>query len=210
MINLLPPETKESYHYARRNSRLIKWVVAFCFAIVGLAAIGAGGIFYINQASKPYDAQIAATQASLQQQDQAGVQKQIQDISNSLKLVVQVLSKEVVFSELLKQMGVITPSNATLSDLSISKVEGALDITANTADYTAATQFQVNMADAENKIFSKADIISINCTAGGEEAGASAIKAKYPCTAIYRALFATDSPFLFISTGKTPPKAAQP
>lgn len=200
MINLLPPETKESYRYARRNSRLVGWVFAFCFALIGLVAISIGGIFYLNQAAKPYDAQVAAAEETLKKQDQAGTEKQVQEISNNLKLAIQVLSKEILFSQLLKQLAVIIPSNATLSNLGISQVQGALDITANTTDYHAATQMQVNLADPANKIFSKADLVSINCVAPAT--GDDSTKSRYPCTAIYRALFAPNNPYLFISNTK--------
>lgn len=200
MINLLPPETKQGYHYARRNSRLIGWVVAFSLALVGLGILTTGGVVYLQQAAKPYHTQVADAQASLQKQDQAGTQRQAQEISNNLKLAIQVLSKEILFSQLLKQLAVITPSNASLSDLGISQVQGALDITANTADYHAATQLQVNLADAQNKIFSKADIVSITCT---QPDGSDPMKARYPCTAVYRALFAPNNPFLFISDAKS-------
>lgn len=200
MINLLPPDVKQSYHYARRNTLLVRWIVAFSFALVGLAAISVGGIFYLQQAAKPYQNRVDISKASLIQQDQVGTQKKVREISDNLKLVVQVLSKEILFSKLLKQLAVIIPDNATLSDLTISQTQGALDITAATADYTAATQLQVNLADPANKIFSKADIININCTT--DQTGSDTIKPKYPCKVTIRALFSADNPFLFISNNK--------
>jgi Tfp pilus assembly protein PilN len=220
MINLLPPDIKQNYRYARLNTKLINWVVVASFALVGLAAISIGGIWYLKQAVKPYDSQIVAAEANLKQQDQAGTEKQVKDISDNLKLVIQVLSKEILFSQLLKQLAVIIPSNATLTSFSVNQTVGALDITANTTDYNAATQLQVNLADPANKIFSKADIISINCasdsgggngsgsTSGAGSGASDSTKSKYPCTAIIRALFSTDNPFLFIgSTSSTTTKA---
>jgi hypothetical protein len=128
-----------------------------------------------------------------------GVQKQVTTISNNLKLVVQVLSKEILFSDLLKQLGTVTPSNVILTDLSISQTQGAIDITALTTNYAAATQLQVNLADPKNQIFSKADIVGINCPS-------DKLGDQYKCTATLRALFATNNPFLFISN--TPKKAS--
>jgi len=203
MINLLPPDVKQSYQYARRNVRLTRWVFMLGFAFIGLAGLSVGGLWYLQQQARQYDSQIAAAESSLKQQDQAKVQKQVTDISNSLKLAVSVLSKEVQFSQLLKQLAVVTPSNATLSNLTISQVQGAVDITANTTDYNAATQLQVNLSDPANKIFSKADIITINCASASAAAtGASAVQSRYPCTATIRALFSDDNPFLFINGSK--------
>ncbi len=209
MINLLPPEIKQEYRYARRNTKLVNWVIVASFALVGLAAISVGGIWYLKQAVKPYNNQIVASENNLKVQDQAGTEKQVKEISDNLKLVIQVLSNEILFSALLKQLATIVPNDATLSNFVVSQTAGALDITANTADYNSATQLQVNLADPTNKIFSKADIVSINCGASGDPVN-DPVKAKYPCTATIRALFATNNPFLFISNTAAKTKAATP
>lgn len=200
MINLLPPDIKQDYHYARRNTHLTRWVLAMGLAFLGLAVLSAGGIWYINQAADDYSRQISVSEADLRRQNQSQVEKEIKDISNSLQLAVQVLSKEVLFSKLLRQLAVVTPNNATLSSLNISKIQGAVDISASTADYNAATQLQVNLADPTNKIFSKADIVAINCAT--VSAGSTATQSKYPCTVTIRALFANNNPFLFINNSK--------
>jgi len=205
MINLLPPPIKESYHYARRNTRLVRWVFALGIAFFGLAAISAGGLWYLRQTTQDFQTQASLAEDSLRQQNQKQVEEQVKDISDNLKLAVQVLSKQVLFSELLKRLAVITPDNATLSNLAISQIQGAVDITANTTDYNAATQLQVNMADPENRIFSKADIVSINCTT--PTGSTTGIASRYPCNVTVRALFADDNPFLFVKGAK---KAARP
>lgn len=193
MINLLPPELKQEYTYARRNKSMLRWVILFGFGLVGLAFISAVGVVYLHQQTNTYNAQVAIGEQSLKDQKQGDIEKQVQDISNSLKLAVQVLSKEVLFSQLLKQLAVITPSNVSLSNLSISQAQSSVDITAKTTDYNAATQLQVNLTDPKNQIFAKADIVSINClTTSGQNT-------KYPCTVVIRALFAKDNPFLFIN-----------
>jgi Tfp pilus assembly protein PilN len=192
MINLLPPDIKSSYDYASRNVHALRWLVAFAIALVGLGAIGTTGFIYMQHLSKDYQSQISMKESSLKQQKLDETQKAAKDISSSLKLAVNVLSKEVLFSELLKQLGSVTPNNVRLSSLNISQTTGALDITAASTDYKAATQLQVNLADPANKIFSKADIVNISCASGD---GSSS----YPCTVTIRALFAKDNPFLFIN-----------
>lgn len=192
MINLLPPDIKSSYDYASRNVHALRWLIAFAIALVGLGAIGTTGFIYMQHLSKDYQSQITIKEDSLKQQKLDETQKAAKDISSSLKLAVDVLSKEVLFSELLKQLGSVTPNNVRLSSLNISQTTGALDITAASTDYKAATQLQVNLADPANKIFSKADIVNISCASGD---GSSS----YPCTVTIRALFAKDNPFLFIN-----------
>lgn len=197
MINLLPPELKTGYHYARRNVALRKWVILFLIALAGLGGLGTYGLLTLHQSGVHYSKEIAGNEAFFKKESFSDAQKSIQDISNSFKLVVQVLGQEVLFSALIKQIGATMPENANLVGLTISQTTGALDISAITTDYTTATQVQVNLADPTNKIFSKADIVSINCDP------LSATDPKYPCTVTLRALFAPNNPFLFINSKGT-------
>lgn len=192
MINLLPPEIKQDYRYARRNRHLLHWAAGFVAAIAGLAVIAAAGLFYLNNSADTYNQQIASTDGQLQSQNLAGVEKQVTDISNNLQLSVQVLSKEVLFSQLLSRLGSVTPPDVILTGLSISQTQGAIDITAQTKNYDAGTQLQANLADPANQIFSKADLVNISCTG-------TSTNTAYPCAATLRALFSSDNPFLFIS-----------
>lgn len=194
MINLLPPDMKKSYKYARLNVRLRNWVIAGLIACIGLAALATYGLVSLHQSTRGYQNQIAGDQQLLQKENYSAAQKQIQDISSSFKLAYKVLSNEVLFSQLLKQVAADIPNNANLTGLQIQQVSGAIEISADAVDYQTASQVQVNLSNAGNKIFSKADIESINCnnTSAGQ----------YPCTVTVRALFASNNPFLFISNSK--------
>lgn len=192
MINLLPPDTKESYHYARRNHHLAHWLTAASFSLLGGILLAAGGYLYLTQTIHNTNQQISDSNRLLKAQNLEQTQKQVTTISDNLKLTVQVLSKEILFSNLLKQLGSVMPSNTILTNLAITQTQGGVDMTAQTANYNAATQLQVNLADPKNQIFSKADIIGISCSA-------NSANPKYPCTVTIRALFATNNPFLFIN-----------
>lgn len=197
MINLLPPEIKQGYGYARRNVALRRWAAIIVVTIVGLGAITTYGLLTIQQSSKHYDKQIASAEATLEKEHFKATQQRIKDINNSFKLVLKVLSQEVLFSQLLKQIAITVPTNANLTGLTINQSQTAIDISANATDYNTATQVQINLADPKNKIFSKADIVNINC--------ASTSNSAYPCTVTVRALFASNNTFLFINN-----KAAKP
>jgi len=197
MINLLPPNVKSGYRYARRNVILRRWVVLFLVALVGLGGLSTYGWLTLHESTRHYNKEIAATQQVLNKQKYSQTKKQVSDISGSFKVVVQVLSQEVLFSQLLKQIAATIPPNAYLTGLNISQTKGAIDISAAATDYKTATQVQVNLADPNNKIFSKADINNIEC-------GVNVQDPKYPCTISIRALFAQNNPFLFInSKGKS-------
>jgi Tfp pilus assembly protein PilN len=201
MINLLPPDIKQNYRYARRNLRTAFWAFAFLLAIGGVAAITGSGLFVINRSIDTNKADIVRIQADLTSQDLAGTQRQVTAISTNLKLMATVLSKEILFSKLLVKLGNTTPPDVVLTSLSISQTEGGIDITARAKNYNGAAQLQANMADPANKIFSKADIVSISCANSATEGALAA----YPCTITIKALFASDNPFLFINTDKVAP-----
>jgi len=194
MINLLPPDMKQGYRYAHRNVKLRKWVVSFLIAFIGLGALSTYGLLTLQQSTVNYNRQIADSQATLQKEKYADTQKQIKDISASFKLVVKVLQQEVLFSSLIKQIAATIPANANLTGLNISQTTGGIDISAIATDYQTATQVQVNLSDPANKIFSKADIVSISC------GGANATNPQYPCSVTIRALFANNNPYLFINS----------
>jgi Tfp pilus assembly protein PilN len=200
MINLLPPETKQSYRYARRNTRLLFWITAFLIAIIGVVVLTAAGNMAMDHSINQNRDDIANIDARLASQDAAGTQAQVTAITSNLKLMVNVLSKEILFSKLLTQLGNTTPSSVVLTGLSISETESAIDVTARATDYNAAARLQANLADPNNKIFSKADIVTISC--GSTTGETNATSTKYPCNVTIRALLAADNPFLFVNTGK--------
>lgn len=181
-------------NYARRNTKLRNWSFVFILSIVVIGFITTTGWLYMNQSIKNYNQQISKDQQSLKDQKLDATQAQVEDISSSLKLVIQVLSKEVLFSKLLNQIATAIPDNSVLAGVQIAKVEGAVDLTAKSSDYNAATQLLINLQDPKNEIFDKADIVSISCNNGGQDS-------KYPCTVVIRALFSKSNPFQFINSG---------
>ena len=109
---------------------------------------------------------------------------------------MQVLSKEVLFSKLLTQVGSVMPGGSVLTALSINQLSGGLDLQAKATDYQTATQVQVNLQDPKSLLFEKVDIVNVQCQS---TVTADPLVAKYPCTVQMRALFSKTNPFLFIS-----------
>ncbi len=194
MINLIPSGRKQDILYARRNTKLLHWVIALSAVIIGTVTIVVGGHFYIAAAISHNNKQVTETTQSLKEQKMDDTQKQVQDFSNNLKLIIQVLSQEVLFSKLLKQIGAVMPSSSVLSTIEISQVQGGIDLSASAKDYDTATQIQVNLQDPQNKLFDKVDIVSVSCTkpTPGQP---------YPCAVTLRALFAKNNAFTFINNG---------
>ncbi len=197
MINLLPTETRDGYHYARANQKLVPWIVALVLAIVGLVAIAMYGNITLNSSSDNYEKQIASSQQTLEQQHVASVKTEVTNISGSIKLAVSVLGREVLFSKLLEQITTVIPPGVNLTGLDINQDDGAIDLVANASGYQAATQLQANLTDPSNQIFSKADLVSVDCSKAGSSG--PGIDPAHPCVVTIRALFGNNQQFLFIN-----------
>lgn len=200
MINLLPPTLKEQYVYGRRNTVLRRWAVALAFGLVGVCVVTFGGLFMMEKSILTYRDKVNDAKQVLADEKLDETRKHAEDITGSVKLAVDVLSKEVLFSKLISQIATVIPSNTNLTDLNIGKDQDSVEIKAIAADYTSATQLQVNLQDPANKIFSKADIQAITCSSGGGS------NPRYPCSVTIKALFSKNNPFLFINKngGQTP------
>jgi hypothetical protein len=195
MINLLPTAHASAIRYGRQNTHLRNWLIGLVGAIGGLILILAGGWLYLNQQQDNYRNQISETQKQLKAEDLAGVQKDAKEITGDIKVINQVLGTEVRFSDLIQAIGNDMPAGSVLGSLSLSnKINGALDLTANTIDYAAAAQVQVNLSQSSNALFSKVDIINITCGNTNNQA--------YKCDATYRALFSKAAQTKFLNVAK--------
>lgn len=190
MINLLPTEYRSSLRYARRNSILLKWLVGLTASLALIISTVFLGQAYLRMETNRYAKITEETKQDLKEQDFEETLGKVQNISGNLKLIVQVLSKQVMFSGLIRQIGAVIPPGVVLADIDLGKVDGGIDLTAQAESYEKATQTQVNLSDPNNKLFDKVDIISVNCQEGD---------GKYPCTVSLRALFTKNNPYLFIN-----------
>jgi Tfp pilus assembly protein PilN len=199
MINLMPPAHKQSVLYARRNTFLIRWVMGLVVVSACLVVVTGGGLFYLKQDTSANQKTVDQTKADLKAQKEDETLARVSEMSSNLKLVVDVLSNEIMFSKLLQQMAQVMPPGTVLQNLSLkSTLSGGMDLEIAARSYEDGVRAQVNLADPQNAIFQKADIGEVSCVDAG-----AAQTAGYPCTAKMRVLFAKDSsPFLKLNQGK--------
>jgi Tfp pilus assembly protein PilN len=194
VINLLPTVYADSIKYGRQNTVLRNWLIGMAAAMAGLIIIFAGGWLYINQQARTLQKNIDTTNQQLKAQNLAQVQKDAKEITGDIKVITQVLGTEVRFSDLIQAIGNDMPPGAVLSSLSLSKVSGAVDLSTGVLNYSSAAQIAVNLSNSKNDLFSKVDIISVNCTASSNKI--------YPCTATFKALFSKTAQNKFLSVPK--------
>lgn len=194
MINLLPTDYAQSIRFGRQNAMLRSWLIGAVVAIAGLVVIFVGGWLYINQQAKTLQKNIDTTNQQLEAQNLAQVQKDAKEITGDIKVITQVLGTEVRFSDLIQAIGNDMPPGTVLSSLSLSKVSGAVDLSTGVVNYSSAAQIAVNLSQSKNDLFSKVDIISVNCT--------NSTTKTYPCTATFKALFSKTAQNKFLSVPK--------
>lgn len=198
MINLLPADYVSSIRYARRNTVLRSWLIAAVIATGLLIIILVAGWVYINQQSKTLQKHIDSTNQSLKAQNLSQTQNDVKEISGDISVINKLLSQEIDFAKLMDSIGRDMPPGAALSSLSLSnKVNGALDLSSNTVDYASAAQVAANLSDPQNQLFSKVDIVSINCDTSSDKT--------YKCQSIYRALFSPTTETKFMHVPETNP-----
>lgn len=193
MINLLPQEYSSALRSDRSTAILYRWIVGAVAAIAGLILIVGVGWLYINQQTNNLGSNIASQNQQLQNQKLTEVQKNSDKLSSNIKIINQVLGKEIRFSDLIQAIGQVVPNGTVLSSLTLNKVSGAIDLSAGAKDYSSAAQIAANLSDPKNNIFSKVDIINVNCLNTATE---------YPCSATYRALFNSSVPSRFLNVPK--------
>jgi len=208
MINLMPPDSKSGIVFARRNTRLSHWTIGCLIIIFAMAATVVLGGFYIDNSKHNLTTSIEQTKSTISAEKLDKVQAQAESLSGGVRLILQVLSKEIQFSKLLQKLGGLMPAGATLGDIQLSnKVNGALDLTANAVDYESATQVQVNLSDPKNNLFDKVDTVSVSCT-NGSASTTGTVDSRYKCQILVRALFKSDAAVTLVAS--PPVKGATP
>lgn len=193
MINLLPPILSQDIRYGRRNARLLRWLFGSLAAIAGLILIMLIGWLYMNRQSSSLAHNISESKSQLAAENLTKVQQDANEISGDVKVINQVLGREIRFSDLLAAIGQVMPPGTILGSLTLTDAKGAIDLSASAKDYASATQIAVNLGDPKNALFSKADIVNINCTTGSSA---------YNCTATLKALFSKSAQAKFLGVAK--------
>ncbi len=190
MINLLPPEIKEHITYARRNAYLERWIVLLITGIVGLILVVGFGVFYIDHTINGLKKDISESSSLLEARDINGTQKEATQISTNLKLMLQVFSKQVLFSKLIRQIGAVLPPGSAIGTLNLTDTQNVIDFDVGSNNFATATQIPINLQDANNKLFTKVDVISVACNQSKDST--------FACNTSLRGVINKDSDFKFI------------
>jgi len=184
MINLLPDSRKQLYQYSVKNKSLFIWVILIASAILGLLAVTTISATKLQNQQKMYANRLSSANSYYAKNNLGDTQKEIKEVQSNITLANKVLTQNIKFSNIIKQINSSVPSGVKLGGLTINKNQGAVDITATAPDYNSATQLQINLG-SKNTVFSKADIVNISC---GNNAARS-----NGCSVTVRALFSKNN-----------------
>ena len=121
MINLLPQEYSSALRSDRLTATLYRWMVSTVAAIAGLVLIVGMGWLYLNQQTVNLNRSIASQKQQLQNQNLTEVQKNADQLSGNIKIINQVLNKEIRFSDLIQAIGQVMPNGSVLSSLTLNE-----------------------------------------------------------------------------------------
>lgn len=186
MINLLPTDKKDIIRYAKRNRLLLNWIVIVSLCFIGLYAIIGIGYIYLNSTTIALQKEVAQQAEELESPAVKSAKEELQSIQANTQLAVDVLTRQILFSELITDLSAILPEQVVLNNLALSNDASALDLTFNTATLSAGSQTLANLRDPNNGVFVDADLNSLTC---------SDEPSPYPCTASIKALLADTAQF---------------
>lgn len=194
VINLLPIGYKQEIIFARRNRIILRWIFGSLIGLLGVIFFAVAGQFFLRQSINSYNDLIHTQSEELKKNNQKETLDQVKSIQNNFMLVVDVLSKEVLFSKLIPRVGQVMPQGTLLESMNINAQDDTLsfDISARATDFTPGSQIQVNLTDPANKLFVKADLVNIDCTDDNEK------YPNHPCKVKMRVLPAESNEFLFL------------
>lgn len=167
MINLLPPETKESIVYGRKNRALVGWIGAFIVVLIGVLLLTLAGTLYVKAAADSYTDKVASATARIKEQNLEASQKDAEKFSSNLDTVVLLLKDQLLFSKIIKSIGGVLPDGVVLKEINYDTKESTMSLDVIAPTEQAATQAFINISSDANKLFSKADLVQVQRDDGG-------------------------------------------
>lgn len=166
MINLLPSELKIARQYGRRNRTLRSYSILLLLVALCSTAVLFFNSRLIAASEKNLREEIAQKQSQAASLDQ--VQKQYEKLAADLKTIEQLYGGEVIFSQLLPQIGSLLPAGTILNGLTLAgdKKDAPLSLEIDMQRQELAAVFQQNLVNSD--LFEAADITVI--ASKGDEA----------------------------------------
>lgn len=118
MINLLPPEYKQSIKFAQLNVVLARYIVV---ALITSVVVGGVMLFGVQAAeNNRRNIQNSLSADIAQASELESTNKEAQKLADNIDVIAELLDSEIQFSELLREIGSVIPAGVALADLTIT------------------------------------------------------------------------------------------
>lgn len=158
MINLLPEVIREERKFGRKNRILLGYSVAIIITAFLVAGIMIGSIQFVGQDVKAIEQDIAVNE-----QEVASLEQEISDlkqVADRLELANTLYEQNIIFSELIPQIGSVLPRGTVINGLSLTGGNtDPLSLNVNLTSADLVPTLQKNLVESE--LFEAADIGSI-------------------------------------------------
>lgn len=159
MINLLPPQVKESRLYASRNMAMVRASLFLISSVLFLGVMLGYGYYTLHTNANAVTKTAAQKESELGNLDQ--LQKQAQTLSDTIKTASTLLNRETKFSDLIGKLGALMPEGASLKSLKLTgDTTQPLEVTAKLKSIDQAAVLQKNLLTSD--LFSAADIQNVD------------------------------------------------
>jgi Tfp pilus assembly protein PilN len=117
MINLLPPDNKRQIQAGRSNTLLLRYNL-FLLIAVGFLLVAIGVVYvYLGNTKTAAEQTIKENQARVN--SYAEIEKQSNEFKANLAIAKQILSKEVVYTDVVLQIAALMPPGVILDNLKL-------------------------------------------------------------------------------------------
>lgn len=177
MINVLPPEVKSQLNYAKRNSRLLRYVSLTGLVLLALSALLGTGFWYADRQINSYQQSLAIKQT--ERQSHAETEAKIESLQANLNLIDKLLTEKTRYSILLNDLAAVLPDNSYITHLTLTGDDKEpLEISVATDSFNRAAEVRNGLISS--KRIKSADIQNVSENEDGEGYNAVIIAAFEP------------------------------
>lgn len=158
MINLLPPEAKQAIKFGRLNVVLLQYVFISIITVMMVVSLLMFGRASLISTKDDIEKQLESDRAQTTQL--APISAEAEELSKTINVIDRLLEKEIRFSILLREIGSLIPSGASLSGLILVEDQSepvSLAVLVDSAEKAGVLQENLIQSD----LFISADILTV-------------------------------------------------
>ena len=178
MINLLPPKRVFGIKVARNNTILRRYLELTLMAMLFLCATVLIAHYFIHQQNVNTRTAIELEEVKLKELEP--INKKAEDLSKTVNIIDNLISRNIKFSELLVKLGAVMPDGSVLTGLqfSVDSLDSPLVVSAQINDEQKAAILRNNLAGSD--LFERVEIKNITLSEESTNSAGSSVPSSAP------------------------------